>query len=440
MRRPASTRSATDPVTIRIERIGAEGDGIGRLDGKPLYVPLTLPGELVRAQPVARRGDGWAARLDAVLEPSPARAVPPCPHFGRCGGCVLQHWRAEDYLAWKSDLLRDALRRAGYAGVPIAPVACTGPFLRRRMDLAVQRTPRGVAIGLHARGGPVIDLDACHVLDPALFRLVASLRRLLAGLPGLRRQGAVIANRLDAGIDLLLRTDAALTLPDRSALIAFARAERLVRLSWARGDGLPEPVVILRPPEVTLSGVTVRPPPGGFLQASAAGEAAIIEAVLAGLPDRLGARARVADLYAGSGTLSLALVPCARVAAFEGDAAAVGALRSAANAAGLAGRIEATQRDLARQPLAATDLAGFAAVVLDPPHAGAAAQMGALAAAKPERVIYVSCNPAALARDAQALHGVGYRLLAATPIDQFLWSARLESVCVFAGYDALRQI
>jgi 23S rRNA (uracil1939-C5)-methyltransferase len=174
----------------------------------------------------------------------------------------------------------------------------------------------------------------------------------------------------------------------------------------------------------------VTPPPGAFLQATVAGEAAIAQAVLAGLPPALPPRARVADLYAGLGTISLPLARRARVAAFEGNAA-VAALRSAAAGAGLAGRIEAVRRDLARQPLPAAELGDLAAVVLDPPHAGAAAQMAQLAAAHPERVIYVSCNPAALGRDARELARAGYGVRAVSVVDQFLWSARVESVVVF---------
>ncbi|MBU6499198.1 MAG: RsmD family RNA methyltransferase, partial [Rhodospirillales bacterium] len=142
--------------------------------------------------------------------------------------------------------------------------------------------------------------------------------------------------------------------------------------------------------------------------------------------------AAIGELYAGSGTLSFALAAHARVIAYEGDATACAALRAGVNAARLAGRITAHQRDLTRQPLTAKELAPFAAVVLDPPHAGAAAQLPTLAASGVRRIIYVSCNPAALARDGAVLRGAGYRLLAASPIDQFLWSARLESVCVFA--------
>ena len=140
----------------------------------------------------------------------------------------------------------------------------------------------------------------------------------------------------------------------------------------------------------------------------------------------------MAELYAGCGTLTFALAPHMRVAAFEGDLPAFNALRQATNSAGLAGRVETTRRDLARQPLSAKELSAFAVAVLDPPHNGALEQIGQIAASGIGRVIYVSCNPAALARDAKLLNAAGYRLVSATPIDQFLWSARLESVCVFS--------
>jgi 23S rRNA (uracil1939-C5)-methyltransferase len=180
-----------------------------------------------------------------------------------------------------------------------------------------------------------------------------------------------------------------------------------------------------------MSGTEVRPPPGVFLQATAPGEAAIIEAVLAGLPDRLPTRSRIAEMYAGCGTLTFALAAKARVTAWEGDAASVAALKDAVNRAALPGRIDVTQRDLVRQPLSVKELGQFAAIVLDPPHAGAAAQIAHIAAARVPRVIYVSCNPGTLSRDAKTLQAAGYTLTAATAIDQFLWSARLEAVCVF---------
>jgi 23S rRNA (uracil1939-C5)-methyltransferase len=297
------------------------------------------------------------------------------------------------------------------------------------MDLAARRTNRGITLGFHQhRSATIVDLTTCVVLHPTLVALLPAMRALLTRLPALRREGSVIANLLDSGPDLLLRTDAQLQFTDRIALSEFARAHKLPRIAWARGSEEPEPVAILRPPTTSLSGVAVEPPPGAFLQASAAGEAAIIGAVIEALPSK----GRIAEMFAGCGTITFALARRARVAAWEGDAASAAALRTAANHAGLAGRIEVMQRDLARQPVQAKELRGFAAVVLDPPFAGAAAQVTQIATARPPMVVYVSCNAATLSRDARLLRDAGYHVTAATPVDQFLWSARLESVVIFA--------
>ena len=423
-------RAALPPAAdVRIERIGADGDGIATLpDGTKLYIAGALPGELVRALPIAGRGEGWAAETLAIITSSPERASPPCPHFGACGGCALQHWRDDAYLEWKSGLLRAALARAGFPDAPIAPIAQSPAGSRRRVDLALRRAAGNVQVGLHRRGGAdIVDLQSCVVLDPTLSALLAPLRAVLAPLSALRRSGSAIVNLLETGADLLLRTDADLTTADRTALTGFAAAHGLSRVAWARGSGGPEPVCILRPPAISLSSVTVFPPPGAFLQATPAAEAAIVAAVLAGLSHAMPARARIVELFAGCGTLTFPLAARGRVIAFEADEATVASLRRAA-----AGRpIAVVARDLARQPLGAEELAGAAAVVLDPPYAGAAPQMAALAASRVPRIIYASCNPATLARDARGLRDGGYEVLAASPIDQFRWSAQLESVVVF---------
>ncbi len=431
MQPPAKRPPPAAEVTI--ERIGADGDGVAHLpDGAPVYVPCTLPDEVVTAEPTRSRGDGWMARPLHIARPSEARVDPPCGYFGRCGGCVLQHWREADYAGWKRGLLAFALRRAGYTDAPDIPLIRGLPGERRRLDFAVRRDRRGIIIGLHATGSAeVVDLTDCLVLHPTLMALIEPLRSVLSGLGTIRKEASVVINLVSNGPDILLRADAPLSLSDRTALIEFARTHGGPRLSWTQGNGVPEPVCLFRPPAAIMSGAEVRPPPGVFLQATAEGEAAIIAAVLAGLPAKLTPRTRIAELYAGCGTLTFALAPHVRITAFEGDAASVSALRDGVNRASLGGRIEVTQRDLARQPLSAKDLSGYAAVVLDPPHAGAAAQIAQVAASSVPTVIYVSCNPATLSRDAKMLRDSGYTLAAATAIDQFLWSARLESVCVF---------
>ena len=410
--------------------MGADGDGVAALpDGAALFLPDTLPGELVQPGPLGRRGEGWTADA-TILEASADRIVPPCPHFGPCGGCTLQHWRDGSYAAWKAGQVTDALRRMGAAAVPTPDLARTPPAARRRMDLAIRRDGSAVRIGLHRRRSrDIVDMHACPVLHPTLFALIQALRPVLQRLTGLRRDGSAVVNLLDSGPDLLLRTDGELTSGDRTLLTALANAHGLPRISWAPGlargsQGEPEPACLLRPATTAFSGIATVIPPGAFLQASREGEAAIVAAVLAALPP-LPAKARILELFAGCGSITHALAQRGRVQAYEGDLAAYTALRRAANP-----RVLATQRDLARQPLQAAELKGAGAIVLDPPHGGALAQMPALAASGIP-IVYVSCNPAALARDGRVLLQAGYRMVSVAAIDQFLWSARVESVVGF---------
>ena len=422
----------TDSLELTIDALGAAGDGIARLDGKTVFVPGTLPGERVRAHLATKRGEALAAEAEAVLSLSPDRVAPPCPHFSECGGCALQHLADAPYAAWKRAKLVEALARAGFPDAPVGALERTPPMTRRRADLALRRGPGGITLlGFHDRGSnAVTNLTTCTVLDPRIVALFEPLRALLKRLPALKRDGSVVVNLLESGPDLLLRTDGVLEASGRGLLAAFAATHGIPRIAWAQGTDVPETAAQLGTCVMLFGGVAVVPPAGAFLQASPAGEAAIVAAVLAGLPAKLPARASVADLFAGLGTLSFPLAARARVTAFEGMTELVTAMATAAGKAGA--RVRAIRRDLDRQPLIAKELQEFACVVLDPPFTGAAAQMPLLARAAVPRIIYVSCNPAALARDAQVLAQAGYRVLAATPVDQFLWSPHLESVVVFA--------
>ena len=410
--------------------MGADGDGVAALpSGAALFLPDTLPGELGQPGALARRGEGWTA-ASVIMEAAADRITPACPHFGPCGGCTLQHWRDDSYATWKAGQIVDALRRMGASAVPTPDLARTPPAARRRMDLAIRRDGPAVRIGLHRRRSrDIVDMHACPVLHPALFALIQALRPVLQRLTGLRRDGSAVVNLLDSGPDLLLRTDGELTSGDRTLLTALANVHGLPRISWAPGlargsQGEPEPACLLRPATTAFSGIETAIPPGAFLQASREGEAAIVAAVLAALPP-LPAKARILELFAGCGSITHALAQRGRVQAYEGDLAAYTALRRAANP-----RVLATQRDLARQPLQAAELKGANAIVLDPPHGGALAQMPALAGSGMP-VVYVSCNPAALARDGRMLLQAGYRVSSVAAIDQFLWSARVESVVGF---------
>jgi 23S rRNA (uracil1939-C5)-methyltransferase len=425
--------AARSVIRTRISGIGGDGDGVGRLpDGRPLYLPYTLPGESVEARPLSRRGGGMAGVAETIMEASAERAVPTCPHFGRCGGCTLQHWDSTALDRWKVAELAAALAEAGYPDATLAPLVSSRPGTRRRVDLAIRKQAGVVMLGFHrARSTEIVPIETCLVAAPAIVALLAPLRAIIPRLQAIKRDASCAINLLDTGPDLLLRTDGELASADRRLLAAFAAAEGVPRIAWARGEDSVELAAQLGPVSVSLAGVAVAPPPGAFLQATVEGAAAIAAAVIAGLPEGLRPKDRVVELHAGCGTLTFAIAGHARVTAYEGDAGAAAALERAAGQAGLHGTILVHRRDLNRQPLGEPELRDAAAILLDPPFAGALTQVEAIAASSATRVIYVSCNPAALARDAAVLRRAGFALLAATPIDQFLWSSRLESVVVF---------
>lgn len=431
-RRPARrprAETAARVVEVDIDSLGARGDGIARLDGEALFVPFTVPGERVVARVEGRRGDGLAAALVEVIRPGPGRVPPPCPHFGRCGGCAVQHLESDGYARWKRDLLLAPLARHGLGATAVAPLLRIAPGSRRRAQFAFQRHRDATLLGFNARAShAVVDLDGCLLLDPAVAALLPALRRILSATIAGGQGGDVTVTRLETGLDVLVEAEARLDLFERERLAAFAEAQDLARLSWRRpGGGGPEPIAHRRPALVRFAGIGVEPPPGSFLQPSIEGEAAIARLVLEGM----GPAGPVADLYCGVGSFTLPLAAAGHaVLAVEGEATAVRALQAAANAAGL--RVSSETRDLARRPLLAGELRKFRAVLFDPPRAGAQAQAEHLAAAGPPRLVAVSCNPATLARDLEILVRGGYGIDGLTPIDQFPHSAHLEAVAVLS--------
>ncbi len=415
---------AAETQAVTIEGIAAGGDGFARLPGgDAVFVPFTLPGEQVVVRP------GKPATLIRRETGSPDRQTPRCAHFGTCGGCTLQHWADAPYGAWKAARLAEALHRAGFRDTPIAPIVHAGPGTRRRMDLALRRTRAGVLTGFHPRHGSVpLDIHACAVLAPELVALIAPLRRVATALDALLREGSAIVNLLDNGSDVLLRTDKPLSAQDRLLLARTARELDIARIAWAQGNATPEPVAALRKPAITFANVQVSPPPGAFLQATRLGEDAIVHAVMQALIDLKKPNHVLADLFSGIGTISLALAERFRVHAFEGAHDAHQALDTALRNSRQTGRVQPFHRDLNRQPLLPKELDRFDAVVLDPPYAGAKTQIEQICASKLKRVIYVSCNPVALAHDGAKLHAAGFRAVSAAPVDQFLWSTHLESI------------
>jgi 23S rRNA (uracil1939-C5)-methyltransferase len=381
-----------------IVRIAARGDGV---TSSGRHVPFGVPGD--------------ALLDDGALAAGPHHQDPPCRHFPECGGCQLQHADDEAYRGYLVSRVEGALAQHDLRTEMREP-HLSPPRSRRRAALRALKVGKGALVGFNAaKSHQIVDMRECHILRPELFALIQPLRELLSGLLQPKRAAEVQLTLVDQGPDVVLKGVAVEGLKAIEGLTAFAIEHQLARLSIDQGLG-PEAQYEPQPATVTLSGIPVAFPPGGFLQATADGEAALIDAV------REAAKGRAADLFSGLGTFALS-VRAAYAAEASRDAAA--ALKRAAP------NMNVEHRDLYRRPLDPAELKAFDSVILDPPRAGAEEQVRALTASAVTRIAYVSCNPATFARDAKLLVDGGYRLEWVRPVGQFRWSTHIELAASF---------
>lgn len=394
---------------LKLTEMGRHGEAMGEVDGRPVYVPYALSGEVVEADI-----SGSHALLRDIVTPSPERIDPFCPHFTRCGGCQIQQWQSETYRLWKRGLVATALKNQGIAA-EVEPLIDAQGEGRRRATLHVKRTTEGVIAGFNAaRSHDIHPLDHCPILVPALAPAFEIARRIGA----LIGDCDVAFTASETGLDVDVTTKRKPT----PALAALVETERLGRLSVNR-----EPLVTRIAPEVSAGTASVRLPAGSFLQATRAGEATLAMLVI----ENIGKAKYVADLFCGVGVFALRLAGKTRVFAADSDRAAIAALTEATRKASGLKPVEAKARDLFREPLVARELKDFDAVVFDPPRVGAEAQARQLAKSTVKAVIAVSCDPASFARDARLLIEGGYRLTRVTPVDQFAFTAHVEVVALF---------
>jgi 23S rRNA (uracil1939-C5)-methyltransferase len=402
-------------LEVEIARLGSGGDGVAEGPSGPIYVPFTLPGE--RVVITLKPGEDRGALLD-VLSPSPNRVAPVCSYFGDCGGCSLQHMEAGAYLVWKREQVAAALKSRGLTAEiePVRPVPLAS---RRRATLSLGRGRDGPVLGFRrSRSHDLIDVAACPVLTPAISDRLSMLKTGLVAFLGGKREARVTVTETLGGLDLLVEG----VRPSPTAIGAFA--SRAGGLGAARLTAGGESIALGGVPEVDLSGIDVKLPPGAFLQASREAEGEMVALVREGV----GGAKRIADLFAGLGTFALALARSAAVDAYEADEAAVAALAGAARKTPGLKPVRTLIRDLFRSPLVAKELAAYDAIVFDPPRAGASAQAAQLAKSFVPTLVAVSCNPGTLGHDLRILVDGGYLITRVVPVDQFLFSPHIEVV------------
>ena len=423
--------------SAQIVDLAEDGRGVARMDGKVCFIVGALPGETVRFRYTRVHRDADEGDTVEVLEPSPDRVEPPCAHFGICGGCSLQHFAPAAQIAHKQKQLIEALRRVG----KIEPASIAPPILgptlgyRRRARLGVKYVDKRntALVGFRERASPFLAaLETCVVLDPRVGQKLRVLGECIASL-SIRSHLPQIEIACAEPVALVLRVMRALTDEDCVALHRLAHDHDFTLYLQTSGPSTVEPMLPPAPlldysPDGSDDRLHFRPT--DFIQINApVSQQAVRQAVdwLAPQPGE-----QVLELFCGLGNFSIPLARRgAKLTAVEGESALVD--RARANAERLGLDIAFHAADLFQPRADAPWLQSkFDAVLLDPPRAGAEAMMPVIGALKPSRVLYVSCHPGTLARDAGLLvHGHGYRLQRVGVMDMFPHTTHVESMALF---------
>lgn len=408
-----------EPLEATIDGFTHGGEGVARVEGKAVFVPGTIPGERVRLRVTDDRKRWARAELVEVLDPSPDRVTPPCPYVPACGGCDLQHVRPVAQRQLKTRVVREQLERlGGLTDPPVTPCLAVGPDIGYRTHARFHAAPDG-RLGFHRSGThDVVPVDRCLVLAEA----AQAVRDRVGDGTGAAEVAVRAHATTGTAAAVLTPGPGPLDLPEgRDDLVLVQPDGRTVPL---RGDGVLEE---------RIAGTTYRFRADAFFQVTSHGAEALVTHVLAAVGDLAGALTW--DLYAGVGLLSLPLARAgAEVVAVEGHPGAAEDARHNAEVAGLELRVLAepvgavTRRAAAGDP----DLEPPEVVVLDPPRTGAGERVVAdLLTLEVPTLVYVACDPAALARDAKALAAGGYRLTSAQPLDLFPMTHQVEVVATF---------
>lgn len=433
-----SRRVDPAPFEVDVLDLAHDGRGVARVDGKTVFVADALPGERVRASRVSRRRSHDEAVLLEVLTAAPTRVEPGCPHFGLCGGCSLQHLAPAAQIAAKADSLHDNLQRIGHVSAETRWAPVTGPSwgYRRKARLGVRKVDKKgrVLVGFRERRAPLLaDMDSCEVLAGGVGAMLPAIGALIGELSIARRLPQV---EVAVGDDRTALAFRVLDPPTPADLLRLDRfgTEQGVDVWLQPGgidslrplrEGTPRPRYRLEQFDLELEFL-----PTDFVQVNAEVNARAVARALELLDLSPGERA--VDLFCGLGNFSLALARSgARVRGVEGDAALVRRAEENAARNGLEASFHVANlfedcRDLpwAREPCEG--------LLLDPPRAGAEAAIGLVPVLHPRRVVYVSCHPATLARDAGILvNDFGYRLEGAGVMDMFPHTAHVESIALF---------
>lgn len=423
-------------ISLTITKIGHEGDGLGEYLGRNVIVAKTAIGDEISCVITHINGDRIHAQLQEILKPGAVRVAAPCQYYNNCGGCSLQHISANAYKDFKLGLLTNALNQYNIPLPAQINWFTVGEHSRRRAFLQFDKS--GKLGFFKQQSHDVINIKQCLILEEALELQLFKLQQLSSQLP-LDITGWMLTNTAN-GLDIIMHSGDKISKNDSkifTTLAGFVKQtnqdtkHKIARLAWQRGKKL-LPVITVTQPILQFGGRNITLPEEYFLQASQAGQTAILNALLPWVAEG----AKLLDIYSGIGVYSFALADKAsQISAYEIAPKMIDAMERNINDHKLGNKISAYCRDIDSFPLGREELFKFDTAIINPPRAGAAKQVALLGAAKLQKIIMVSCNSHTFASDAKILHQLGYKLSQLSVIDQFYYSNHLEQVGLWKQED-----
>jgi 23S rRNA (uracil1939-C5)-methyltransferase len=411
----------------RVFTLSSHGEGMLLHEDKEITLPFCLPGETVAYERVSSKRNTHYY-YNGITKASAERQDAPCAHFTRCGGCLLQHMTTDTYREFKHATVVRSFVTHGLDQYVLSPTIFIDPGQRRRVNMEAVKKNDRVFLGFHRyKSHQIISLTECHTMHPDMAGLLLPLKDALDQVLENFQKASLFITRSHVGIDFHIEIQGVSELSDekRNVLKKIAEHFDFARLQFRHRKFI-DLIHFKTQPVVLFDAVPVETDAFCFLQASDAADQILTKLVRDEIPN---STTKILDLFCGRGTFTIPLSKIAPVDGFEFDQKSLAALQKAADENAL--HIRTEFRNLFDNPLDYKELNNYDVIIIDPPRAGAEAQVRNFNGIKTQKIIYISCNPETFARDAKILMETGWKLTKAIPVDQFYWSPHMEVVGIF---------
>jgi len=419
----------TEPKKLKIDKIGIDGDGIGKIGKKTVIAPYTISNEEIILTDFEENNKYISTKSFDIITPSEHRIEAPCKIFGECGGCNLQHIDQDYYKDYKKSILSKALEYGGFDNsTKDIDFFDIGHKSRRKVKFSVKAGKKSVKLGFFKeRSHELIDIYNCLILEEEINNLISPVKEFILTLSRPQRTHEISLFLADNGIEFSIISDSTPDKNDIKQIEVFSTKHKISKANWLTNDDIRN-IYCLQEPYIKVGNWKIASSYNMFSQSTKNGQEEITRLVL----EYLKPHEYILDLYSGCGTYSLPLVGDSKqVAAYEGSSEMVESFKDSIEKNFLHDYLQVKKRDLLKNPLKPNEISIYDGVVINPPRNGAGPQIKNIAESNVNNVVIVSCSPSSLGKDIKPLKQNGYKLVKSNIIDQFIWSNHIESVSLF---------